>query len=131
MSFSSSISSSLEEVWTTAFQELRQRMRSHFMRPEPHQRALVYIQGLTLDAPRKNGWEVAEAIGEARPYAVQHLLDRARWDSDGVRDELQTYVLETLATPDAVMVIDAHGLPQKRRQISGCAASVQWHGRTD
>ncbi len=49
-----------------AFQELGQRMQSHFIRPEPHQQALAYIQGWMSDAPRKNGWQVAEAFGEAK-----------------------------------------------------------------
>jgi SRSO17 transposase len=132
MSFSSSISSSLEEVWTTAFQEVGQRMRSHFIRPEPHQRSLAYIQGLMSDAPRKNGWQVAEAIGEATPYAVQYLLGRAKWDCDGVRDELLVYASETLATSDAVVVIDETGFLKKgdksvgvQRQYSGTAGRIE------
>jgi SRSO17 transposase len=83
-------SSAPEEVWTTAFDELSQRIRHAFVRPEPHLRALTYLQGLMGPVERKNGWQVAEAIGEATPYAMQHLLDRARWDCDGVRDELRT-----------------------------------------
>jgi SRSO17 transposase len=58
------------------------------------------------EVSRKNGWQVAEAMGEATPYAVQHVLDRAKWDCDGVRDELRTYILETLAAPNVVVVID-------------------------
>jgi hypothetical protein len=27
---------------------------------------------------RKNGWQMAEEAGEATPYAMQYLLDRAR-----------------------------------------------------
>ena len=43
-----------EEKWTTALNHLGQQIRPHFVRPECHQRALVYLQGLTLDASRKN-----------------------------------------------------------------------------
>ncbi len=64
-------------------------MRPNLARPEPHQHALAYREGLRSDLPRKNGWQVAEAIEEATPYAVQHLLARAKWDCDGVRDELK------------------------------------------
>lgn len=84
------------------------------------------------DLPRKNGWQVAEAIGEATPYAVQHLLDRAKWDCDGVRDELKAYVLETLATAEAVVVIDETGFLKKgaksvgvQRQYSGTAGRIE------
>lgn len=51
---------------------------------------------------RKNGWQMAEEAGEATPYAMQHLLDRAGWDCNGVRDALRRYVWETLAEPNAV-----------------------------
>ena len=88
-----------EEVWTTAFNELSQRIRRYFVRPEPHQRALSYAQGLMSSVERKNGWQVAEEMGEASPYAMQHLLDRAKWDCDGVRDTLRVSIWETLAAP--------------------------------
>lgn len=52
---------------------------------------------------RKNGWQIAEEMGEATPYAGQHLLNRARWACDGVRDELCSYMYETLAAPNAVV----------------------------
>ncbi len=92
----------------------------------------MYLRGLMSDVPRKNGWQVAEAIGEATPYAVQHLLDRAKWDCDGVRDELSAYALETLATSDAVVVIDETGFLKKgeksvgvQRQYSGTAGRIE------
>jgi hypothetical protein len=99
--------SSPEEVWAMAFHELGQRIKRSFLRQEPHHHALNYVQGLMSDVSRKDGWQVAEDVGEATPYAMQHLLDRAKWDCDGVRDELRTYVKETLATPNGVLVIEA------------------------
>jgi len=80
----------------------------------------------------KNGWQLAEEVGEATPYAMQHLLDRAKWDCDGVRDELQTYVRETLADPLGVVVIDETGFLKKggksvgvQRQYSGTAGRIE------
>jgi SRSO17 transposase len=129
---STSPSPSPEEVWTTAFNELGQRIGQYFMRPEPHHRALAYIQGLMSPVERKNGWQVAEAVGEVAPYAMQHLLDRAKWDCDGVRDELRVFVLETLAAPNAVLVIDETGFLKKgtksvgvQRQYSGTAGRIE------
>src|SRR5215469_2770382 len=126
------LSSSSEKVWTTAFNDLGQRIRHFFTRREPHQRALAYLQGLMSDVSRKNGWQVAEEVGEATPYAIQHLLDRARWNCDGVRDLLRAYVWETLAEPGAVLVIDETGFLKKgqksvgvQRQYSGTAGRIE------
>jgi DDE superfamily endonuclease len=121
-----------EEVWTTAFHAVGQRIGRYFLRAGPRQRALAYIQGLMSPVGRKNGWQVAEAMGEVTPYAVQHLLDRAKWDCDGVRDELRAYILETLAAPHAVVVIDETGFLKKgtksvgvQRQYSGTAGRIE------
>lgn len=121
-----------EERWTTAFNHVSQQIRQHFARPESHQHALAYLQGLMSQASRKNGWQVAEEMGEATPYAMQHLLDRARWDCDRVRDELRAYVQETLASPQAVLVIDETGFLKKggksvgvQRQYSGTAGRIE------
>ncbi len=123
---------SLGEVWTTAFQDLGQRIRSSFVRQEPHQQTLAYLQGLMSLVERKNGWQVAEELGEATPYAMQHLLDRAKWDCDGVRNALRAYVHEMLAAPNAVLVIDETGFLKKglksvgvQRQYSGTAGRIE------
>ena len=84
------------------------------------------------DVSRKNGWQVAEAVGAITPYAPQHLLDWAKWDCDGVRDALRAYVRETLASPDAVLMIDETGFLKKgrksvgvQRQYSGTAGRIE------
>jgi SRSO17 transposase len=84
------------------------------------------------NASRKNAWQVAEAMGETTPYAIQHVLDRAKWDCDGVRDQLQTSVRETLADPHGVVVIDETGFLKKgrksvgvQRQYSGTAGRIE------
>ncbi len=104
---------SSEALWTTAFNDLMRRIKRHFGRQEPYHRAQTYVQGLMSSVDRKNGWQVAEAMGEATPYAMQHLLDRAKWDCDGVRDELRAYILERLSAPNAVLVIDETGFLKK------------------
>jgi DDE superfamily endonuclease len=96
-----------------ALDHLSRQIRPHFVRPEAHQRVLVYLQGLMSDASRKNAWQVAEAMGEVAPYAIQHVLDRAKWDCDGVRDELRASVREALSSPNAVLVIDETGFLKK------------------
>jgi SRSO17 transposase len=134
MNFSSKTppSSFPEEIWTTAFNRVSQQIRQHFVRPESHQRALANLQGLMSQASRKNGWQVAEEMGKATPYAMQHLLDRAKWDCDGVRDALHTSIQKTLASPHAVLVIDETGFLKKggksvgvQRQYSGTAGRIE------
>jgi SRSO17 transposase len=124
--------SSPEEIWTAAFKGLNQRIKHAFTRREAHVRALMYLQGLMSEVPRKNGWQVAEEVGEATPYAIQHLLDRARWDCDGVRDELRAYISETFASSNGVVVIDETGFLKKggklvgvQRQYSGTAGRIE------
>src|SRR5712691_1313575 len=119
-------------MWMTALNHLSQQIRPHFVRSEAHQQALAYMQGLMSKASRKNGWQVAEEMGEATPYAMQHVLDRARWDCDGVRDALRAYVWETLADPKGVVVIDETGFLKKgcksvgvQRQYSGTAGRIE------
>ena len=90
------------------------------------------MQGLMSRASRKNGWQVAEEVGEATPYGMQHVLDRAKWDCDSVRSELCAYVREVLASPGAVVVIDETGFLKKgcksmgvQRQYSGTAGRIE------
>jgi len=92
----------------------------------------TYLRVLLSPVERKNGWQVAEEAGEATPYAMQHLLDRAKWDPDGVRDELRSYVSETLGDEAAVLVIDETGFLKKgsksvgvQRQYTGTAGRVE------
>jgi SRSO17 transposase len=104
----------------------------HFARSEPRQRAVDYLKGLLGDAERKNGWQVAEYLGEDRPYGVQHLLGRADWDADAVRDDLRAYVTEHLGDPRGVLIVDETGFLKKgtksagvQRQYSGTAGRIE------
>jgi len=64
------------------------------------------VPGLLSDLSRKNCWSIAEWAGETSPDGMRHLLDRARWDADRVRDDVREYVLEHLHDEDAVLVVD-------------------------
>src|SRR5258708_38637456 len=70
------------------------RIGPRFARAEARQRAQAYLRGLLSPVERKNGWQLAEAVGDRTPYALQHLLGRADWDPDAVRDDLRAYVVE-------------------------------------
>jgi SRSO17 transposase len=76
---------------------------------------------LRSPAERKNRWQVAEIIGDSNPYGFQHLLGRAEWDADAVRDDLQQYGQDHLCDENAVVVIDETGLLKKGRRSAGVA----------
>src|SRR5437588_6151622 len=92
--------------WADEVAAVGQRLGRHFGRSEPRRRALGYVRGLLSDTERKNGWQMAEHLGEATPDGVQHLLARAAWDADAVRDDLSRYVAEHLGHADGVLVVD-------------------------
>jgi SRSO17 transposase len=64
------------------------------------------LRGLLAPLKRKNGWQLAEAAGDATPDGVQDFLARLRWDAEAVRDDLRAYVVEPLGDPAAVLVLD-------------------------
>src|SRR3954463_14054415 len=68
------------------------RIGERFARSETRDRVRAYLVGLLAPVPRKNSWQLAEQIGEAAPYGVQHLLGRSDWDPDAVRGDLRAYV---------------------------------------
>ncbi len=92
--------------WAAGLDGVVDRIAPRFGRSEPRRRAGAYLRGLLAPVERKNGWQLAEAAGDATPDGVQEFLSRARWDADAVRDDLQAYVVEHLADPGAVLVLD-------------------------
>ena len=116
----------------------RELLRAHgliaelFARSEPRARSLAYSQGLLSGCERKNGWQLAEWMGEAAPYAVQHLLDRARWDAEKARDRIRSYGVEELYSREAVLIVDETGFLKKglhsagvKRQYSGTGGRIE------
>jgi SRSO17 transposase len=88
--------------WQRGFDDLAARIGCRFARVEPRRRVRSFLLGLLAGLPRTNCWTIAEHAGEASPDGMQHLLARASWDADAVRDDLRGYVLEHLADPGAV-----------------------------
>jgi SRSO17 transposase len=119
-------------AWTTGWDEIQERIGPRFVRSEQRQRMRRSVEGLLSPVERKNGWQLAEQAGEARPYGMQRLLASAKWDADAVRDDLRAYVLEHLSDPRAVLVIDETGFLKQgttsvgvKRQYSGTAGRIE------
>ena len=105
--------------WWTAFGAVIDRIESRFARYEPLRHAAALMLGMLSGLERKNCWTIAEARGDLTPDGLQHLLARARWDADAVRDDLRDYVVEAFGGPDAVLVVDETGDLKKGRQSVG------------
>jgi len=114
--------------WAQTLFRLHERLAPRFARPEPYQRVLAYLQGILSEISRKNGWQLAEHAGEARPDGMQRLLSQAVWDTDGVRDDLRTYVLEQLGSQSAILVIDESCFPKQGKKSAG--VGLQYCGTT-
>ena len=118
--------------WQEPFDELMGRVAGRFARVDLRQRARAFVRGLLSDLPRKNCWTIAEHAGDPSPDGMQHLLARAVWDHDAVRDDVRDYVTEHLGEDEAVLVIDETGDLKKgtttvgvQRQYTGTAGRVE------
>jgi SRSO17 transposase len=119
-------------AWRGDLRALEARLGRLFVRPEPRRQAGLYLEGLLSAAKRKNGWQLAEQIGDARPWRTQRVLSHALWDEDAARDLCREYVLEHLGAPDGVLVVDETGFLKKgehsagvARQYSGTAGRIE------
>jgi SRSO17 transposase len=119
--------------WTEGLAAVGERIAPRFARSEVRERAQDYLRGLLSAAERKNGWQLAEMAGNTTPYGLQHLLGRANWDADEVRDDLREYVLEHLFGEEgAVLIVDETGFIKKgqksvgvKRQYTGTAGKTE------
>jgi len=115
------------EAWAEDFEAFHARFAPVFVRSEPREQAAKYLRGLLAPIERKNGWQVAEAVGDATPDRTQRLLYRAKWDADAAR-----VVVETLGHPEGIGVVDETGFLKKgtksvgvKRQYTGTAGKVE------
>lgn len=120
------------EGWAEDFEAFHARFAHLFARCEPREQAAKYMRGLLAPVKHKNGWQLAEAVGDDRPDKTQRLLYSARWDADAARDELQCFVVEVFGDEDGIGVVDETGFLKKghksvgvKRQYSGTAGKVE------
>ncbi|EAR21292.1 IS701 family transposase [Nitrococcus mobilis] len=108
------------------------QLGGHVKRAEARERVGAYLRGLLGEVERRNSWQLSEYQGEAHPYGFQHLLNRARWDEQGVRDAVRQRVYEVLKDAAGVLVVDETGFIKKgihsagvKRQYSGTAGRIE------
>ena len=105
--------------WSAEFKELTDRLSGLFVHPKSRRHARQYLEGLLAPIERKNGWTIAEYVGEKEPKAMQRFLNLANWDADAVRDFVREYAMQNLADPRGVLIADPTGFPKKGRKSAG------------
>jgi SRSO17 transposase len=113
----------LEDVgnWGQELDKVADTIGMRFARSETRTRVRAYLVGLLRPIQRKNAWQVAEQIGDDDPYGVQYLMGRSDWDPELVRDDLRSYVVETLGDAEAVLILDETGFLKKGAHSAGVA----------
>jgi SRSO17 transposase len=108
--------------WSDALADLQGCSANRCARAEVRARVGRYLAGLLSRVERKNGWQLAEAIGETGPQGVQRLLNAAAWDAEGGRDDLRTYMVDHLGDPaSGVLILDDTGFGKKGSKSCGVA----------
>ncbi|OSP53498.1 IS701 family transposase [Pseudoruegeria sp. SK021] len=114
------------ELWASSLREVKGRMRPLFTQERVAASAGQFLDGLLGEERRKTGWMRAEAAGDPGPWRQQAILGRGCWDADSLRDIVRDYALETLADPDAVLVIDETGFLKQGK--ASCGVGRQYTG---
>jgi SRSO17 transposase len=105
--------------WSIEFESLTDRVSSLFVHPKSRMHSLQYLEGLLAPIERKNGWTIAEHVGEKEPKAMQRFLNLASWDADELRDMNRDYAIENLGDPDGVLIADPTGFAKKGKKSAG------------
>ena len=89
------------------------------------------MRALMTPLSRRNGWQMAEALGDITPDRMERLLYKAQWDADQAQQRLLDFQIETLGHPEAIGIFDETGFLKKgdksvggARQYSGTAGKV-------
>src|SRR3954447_23583074 len=126
------------ELWAVSLREVKRRIRPLFSQERVAVSAGQFLDGLLGPERRKTGWmraeggggpgawRRAEAAGDPGPWRQQAILGRGRWEADALRDVVREYVIESLAAPDAVLVLDETGFLKQGK--ASCGVARQYTG---
>jgi DDE superfamily endonuclease len=119
------------DIWESELESMLARILPLFYRTESKKHAEQYVRGLLSPIQRKNGWTIAEHVGEPEPTALQRFLNLSPWDADALLEVNREYAMEHLADPDGILVADPTGFPKKgtksvgvQRQYSGTMGRI-------
>jgi SRSO17 transposase len=114
------------ELWCVELRQVKAHLKSLFAHPRIAASAAAFLDGLLGPERRKTGWMRAEAAGDPGPWRQQAVLGRSHWEADALRDMVRDYALETLASPEAVLVIDETGF--LKQGLRSCGVGRQYSG---
>jgi SRSO17 transposase len=118
---------------------LLERLRSCFARTQTWQHAGRYLSALVSQVPKRNGWTIAEQVGDHAPDRTQRLLNRAVWDTLGAMSQVRRFVVAGLGRAASrqrrrglvIGALDETGQAKAgtatcgvKRQYMGCAGRV-------
>jgi SRSO17 transposase len=119
------------ETWESDLEHLFTLMDPLFCRTESRGHARQYVRGLLSPLQRKNGWTIAEYVGEPEPKALQRFLNLSPWSADALLDLNREYAMQHFADPGAILVADPTGFAKKgnrsvgvQRQYSGTMGRI-------
>jgi hypothetical protein len=119
------------DLWESELEILLARIGPLFYRRESKKHAEQYVRGLLSPVERKNGWTIAEYVGELEPKALQRFLNLSPWDADAVLDLNREYAMGQLADPGGILIADPTGFAKKgtksvgvQRQYSGTLGRI-------
>ncbi|WP_411756458.1 IS701 family transposase [Rhodococcus sp. DK17] len=107
------------EEWASEFDKVLTRIEPLFVHENSLRHAGQYLRGLLAPIERKNGWTIAEYVGEKEPKAMQRFLNLALWDADALRDLVCDYAIEHLNDPRGILVADPTGFAKKGKKSAG------------
>ncbi|MFW0797811.1 IS701 family transposase [Gordonia sp. CPCC 205515] len=103
-----------------------------FARHDAARNAGAFLLSVLSGLETKNCWTMAEMAGHSSPDRLQHLLSRAKWEADDLREDLQRMVVDGLGVDQAVLVVDETGDLKKgtntvgvQRQYTGTAGRIE------
>ncbi len=120
------------DAFAADFAAFHARFAHLFARSEPRDKAVKYVRSLMGPVERRNGWQLAETMGDQTPDAIQRLLYHAKWDARQACDLLEDFIVEEFGDPEAIGVLDETGFIKKgnrsvgvARQYSGTAGKIE------
>lgn len=113
-------------LWSCELRDAKAKLRPLVALSTTAESAARFLDGLLGPERRKTGWMRAEAAGDKGPWRQQSVLGRANWDADALRDVVRDYALQTLAAPDATLVIDETGFLKQGK--ASCGVGRQYTG---
>ena len=119
-------------AWERELSILKERVTQVLSRRELKETCSGFLDGLLSGIERKTGWLMAEQAGAERPYRMQSLLGRSRWNAEMLRDTVRAYAMEALSDASGVLIVDETGFLKKgehsvgvARQYSGTAGRIE------